>query len=150
MADFSIAGLMTDGFTSLINAFSGAVSKFKADPTTIVELEAATERLKIEAIKLAIQADAATQAAVNQAMQAEAKSEHFLQYSWRPLAAYILYAIVLNNYVVTPYLSKYGLVVLSIPDSLYLMFGAILGVTAWHRGVAQVEETKQKGTNGHG
>ena len=145
-----ISDIFAGGIEGIINSVTNAIRAVKADPTKVVELEAAVEQAKIALISLSVQADAASQAAVNQAMQAESKSEHFLQYSWRPLAAYILYAIVLNNYVVTPYLSKYGLVVLTIPDSLYLMFGAILGVTAWHRGVVQVEETKQKGTNGHG
>lgn len=95
------------------------------------------------------QADSADLAAVNTTMQAEAKSEHWLQWSWRPLNGYTLAIGSLALVLGTLYLAGVAVlgkdltilnaiptVVMAVASALAVP-GAVCGVTAWHRGVAQ-------------
>ena len=116
-------------------AIAKAVGAFKADPTKTVELEA-------DLTKAAMVFSSSVIASVNATMQAESKSEHWLQWSWRPIGAFVFYALIINNYIFYGYLARYGVVKLDIPESVFLAFLAILGVAAWTRGQVQVVEAK--------
>jgi roadblock/LC7 domain-containing protein len=109
------------------SAVAKAVGAFKADPTKLVEFEAA-----IQQATLKFQAD--TIIAVNTTMQAEAKSEHWMQWAWRPTFGFTACAILVNNYILLPYLVHFGVVVINIPSEVWLMIMAVLGVAAWTRG----------------
>ena len=61
-----------------------------------------TEADKINIEKLT--GDNETISLINKSLQTEADSEHFLTYSWRPLAAYSYFLICLVNYAVCPLL----------------------------------------------
>jgi len=95
------------------------------------------------------QADATDVAAVNTTMQSEAKAEHWLQWSWRPLNGYVLALGSLALVLGTIYLCVIAVlgkdlgvlnaiptVVMAVTTALAVP-GAVCGVTAWHRGVAQ-------------
>ena len=125
-----------EGFGS---AIAKAVGAFKADPTKLIELEA-------DLTKAAMQFSSSVIASVNATMQAEAKSEHWMQWSWRPTGAFVFYALIINNFILYPYFAKYGVVHVDIPESVFLAFMALLGVAAWTRGQVQVVEAK----NGNG
>lgn len=79
--------------------------------------------------------------AVNATMQAESKSEHWPQYSWRPFNGFMFGITMFMNYgfphIVNMFhkVSATHLVSGTIPTELFVAWGAILGVTAWHRGV---------------
>jgi len=122
-------------------AIATAVGAFKADPTKVAELEAAITQATI-------QAQASMAASVSAAMVAEAGSEHWLQYSWRPMGAYIFYLLVIHNFVLASYFAHLGLVHLDIPEAVWYTFTALIGVTAYTRVMNQVEQTKAAATNG--
>lgn len=90
-------------------------------------INAAMEQYKteIEAVK-----------AVNETMQAEAKSEHWIQYSWRPFFGFTCIGLIVNNYILVPYSKALGLgvEVLVIPSEIWIMMMAVLGVAAYTRG----------------
>lgn len=140
-----IADLVAGGVQGILDSITKAVATVRGDHTQLPALEAEIEKAKIALLQLSVQADQAAMQAVNTAIANEAKSEHWLQWSWRPLAAYCLYLLLINNYVLVPYFSRFGVQVIIVPETVYMMFGAILGVTAWHRGVAQVEQVKGNG-----
>lgn len=117
-------------------AVKDAVGAFKADPTKVVELEAAVAQA-------AMQFQTSMLVSVNATMQAEAKSEHWLQWSWRPIGAFIFYFLVIHNYVLASYFAKLGLTSLFVPDPVWYAFLALLGVAAYTRGMNQVEQTKK-------
>lgn len=52
---------------------------------------------------------------------AEAKGQSWLQRNWRPLLMVSIVAIIVNNYIVAPYLSLFGLqhLTLNLPQDLY-------------------------------
>ena len=108
-------------------AIQAAVGAFKADPTKVVELEVALQKARMEF-------ESTTLVAVNATMQAEAKSEHWLQWSWRPMFGYTACSILVNNYILLPYLSKFGIVPIEIHSEVWIMIMAVLGVAAYTRG----------------
>lgn len=111
-------------------AIKDAVGAFKADPTKVFELQAAIEQATLKCVGESLNA-------VNATMQAEAKSEHWMQWSWRPTFGYTACAILINNYVLLPYLSKFGIVPIAVQDNVWLMIMAVLGVAAWQRSMTK-------------
>lgn len=125
-------------------------------PENVVKLRELTTKHEEFMVKAAYDAEIAErqverdeQAAVNATMQGEAKSEHWLQWSWRPLNGYslaigslalvlgVLYlagVAVLAKDLAT--LNAIPTVVMAVSAALAVP-GAVCGVTAWHRGVAQ-------------
>jgi Holin of 3TMs, for gene-transfer release len=118
------------------SAVKDAVGAFKADPTKVAELESALNQAVVNA-------QAAMITAVNQSMQAEAKSEHWLQYSWRPLYGYTGILLIIHNFVLASYFAKFGLVALNVPSEIWYLLTAVVGVTAYTRGVNTIEQTKK-------
>lgn len=116
--------------TGLGTAVKEAVGAFKADPTKTMEFEAAIAQATMK-----FQADTLT--AVNATMQAEAKSEHWMQWAWRPTFGFTACAILFNNYILLPYLVKFGAVSIVVPAEVWIMIMAVLGVAAWQRSMTK-------------
>lgn len=118
-----------------VEGLGGAVAKaaaaFKADPTKVLEFET-------EIAKATIQFQQSTIAAVNETMRAEAHSEHWLQWSWRPLFGYTACAVLVNNYILLPYLRPWGVLPIEVPSEVWIMVMAVLGVAAWTRGQEKI------------
>jgi hypothetical protein len=74
---------------------------------------------------------------VNKTMQAEAASEHWPSYSWRPFIGFS-FGLYINSMWLLP-LFKVQPVILS-PDTV-LAIGGILGVASWFRGKMQADPT---------
>lgn len=108
-------------------AIKEAVGAFKADPTKVAELEIAIQKASLEF-------QSTTMVAVNATMQAEAKSEHWMQWSWRPIFGFTGAGILANNYILLPYFSKLGVVPIIVPAEVWMMIAAVLGVAAYVRG----------------
>lgn len=113
--------------TGLGTAIKEAVGAFQADPTKALELDAAIAQAVAKY-------EAETLAAINATMQAESKSEHVMQWAWRPTFGFTACSILVNNYVLLPYLSKFGIVPIAVPSEVWIMIMAVLGVAAWTRG----------------
>jgi hypothetical protein len=111
-------------------AIKDAVSAFKANPEKVLEFE--------KDIEIATQTYAQTVvASINATMQAESKSEHWMQWSWRPTFGFAAAAILINNYILLPYLAQFGAQVIPVPMEVWMMVMAVLGVAAWTRGNVQ-------------
>lgn len=83
-------------------------------------------------------------AAVNATMQAEAKSEHWAQWLWRPMIGFTFSAVIINNYIVMPYFQKY-LQPIVMPERIWEAMLVILGAAAFTRGWQKVEQIKANG-----
>jgi hypothetical protein len=79
--------------------------------------------------------------AVNATMQAEAKSEHWAQWLWRPVIGFTFAAVILNNYILLPYTKLQPIV---IPAEVWTAMLVILGASAATRGWEKVAKA-QKG-----
>lgn len=73
--------------------------------------------------------------AVNQTMQAESKSEHWMQWSWRPANGFMFGITLFAAYVLLPAFDKS----ISIPEWVLIAWASVLGVTSWHRGLHKRE-----------
>lgn len=124
-----------DAAKGAVEGFIGGVGeiigKFKADPTKVIELEQAIAQETIKFQMSVIES-------VNQTMQAEAKSEHWAQWLWRPTFGFTACAVLINNYVLLPYLQPWGVVPIVVPSEVWLMVMAVLGVAAWTRGQEKI------------
>lgn len=108
-----------------------------SDPTTVLALRELESRERVQLAELAaryyeaeLNADARQVEAVNTTMQAEAKSEHWPQWAWRPFNGFMFGCTVFLVYFALPATGK---PVPAVPVEVWIMWGAILGVTAWGR-----------------
>jgi hypothetical protein len=79
---------------------------------------------------------------VNATMREEAKSEHWAQWLWRPVVGFTFSAILVNNFIVLPYVVQAKRI--DIPPDAWLAMLTILGAASAFRGWRQVEEVKKK------
>ncbi len=146
---------------------TGAMTALKNRPELIVQFKESVLnfQLKME------QENSKQIESVNKTMRAEAKSEHWMQWAWRPfngfafgitiILGYIVPALVniwlaAGNYTIevitaAPFLGAEPIVnevarvvpIAKIPEFVLVAWGAILGVTSWTRGTKQTEIAKQ-------
>lgn len=130
---------MTPLIGDLIQSTVGNVVNKLADkylPASMTEKE--KEEFRLKAAELALEeyrAAMAANAEINATMREEAKSEHFLQWSWRPLIGYTFAGVIINNYVFMPYFLSMGLKPIDIPDGIWSAMLVVLGVAAGTRGL---------------
>ncbi len=128
-----ISDVFAGGAEGILKGVKDVVSTFKADPLELAKLEAAMAQAEAK-----LQTD--IQAAVNATMQAEAKSEHWMQWSWRPTFGFTGAAILINNYILLPYFAPLGVVAIAVPMEVWMMLMAVLGVAAWTRGQEKISK----------
>lgn len=116
-------------------AIKDAVSAFKADPTKVIELESSLQLS-------AQQFQSTVVSTINATMQAEAKSEHWMQWAWRPTFGFTAAGVLVNNYILLPYFKTLGIVPIDVPSEVWVMVMAVLGIAAWTRGQEKVAEAK--------
>lgn len=114
-----------------VNGVSNVIGKFKADPTKVIELESGIAQETIKFQTSVIQA-------VNETMRTEAKSEHWAQWLWRPCFGFTACGVLVNNYILLPYLGPFGIKPIEVPSEVWLMVMAVLGVAAWTRGQEKI------------
>ena len=107
-------------------------SLFTGEPTPEKQAE-----IKGKLIELEGQAEAAahqTQQLQAQIIVAEAAGQSWLQRNWRPILMLSIVAIVVNNYILVPYLGLFGvpMTILDLPDKLWNLM--TLGVTGYIAG----------------
>ena len=114
------------------------MAAIEKDPQAAVKLKEIETNAKTEIhrlnVQLAIQRsqqETAQIQAVNATMQAESKSEHWPQYSWRPTNGFAFPIAVIAVYFVLPLLGK---TVPNVPEWVWIGWLSILGVTTYHRG----------------
>lgn len=119
-------------------------------PPTMTEAERAQATLEAQEMVLReVEAERATIASVNETIQAEAKSSNWWTSGWRPYWGFISGTAFLFVCILVCILA-YKAVLGGVPEAmamipqvigafaaLFAIPGAILGVTAWHRGKMQ-------------
>lgn len=108
-------------------AIKDAVSAFKADPTEVAKLQAEVNRLLVEHETKLVES-------VNMTMREEAKSDHWMQWSWRPTFGFSASFVIVNNYGLLPYFEHFGLKPIVIPPEVWAFMTVVLGVAAYTRG----------------
>lgn len=103
-----------------------------------IEAEQATRlrELAVTAESNRLQAETAQLATVNTSIQAETKADHWPTYAWRPFIGFVTGVMVFGCYFVLP-LAR--IPVPSVPESVWIMLGSILGVASFWRGKMQAD-----------
>ena len=81
---------------------------------------------------------------VNATMREESKSDHWIQFSWRPTIGFTFAAVIINNYILLPYFSKIGITPISIPAEMWTAILVILGAAAATRGWKKITRNKER------
>lgn len=126
----------------LSDATPEAIAKAVAtNPDNIIKLRELEVQEKVRLREIAAQqaisfrqADSSDIAAVNATMQAESKSEHWTQFSWRPYNGFMFGTTMFGCYFVLPIMER---PVPDVPFEAWAAWGAILGVASWWRGKAK-------------
>jgi len=109
-----------------------AVKIKQIEATRQVDLQA----LLVQSEANRIAADTSAILAVNQTMQAEANSDHWPTYTWRPFVGFVFGVMFLGVYFVLPLLK---MPVPTVPTEAWFAIGGVLGVASWFRGKAQAD-----------
>lgn len=136
-----VAGLVTEALGLDSGEPDAVVAAIQADPQAMINLKSLEYQhreklagLALDAAKLETESAMTQIKSVNATMQVEAASEHWPQYSWRPFNGFLFGIAVVLIYFILPLNGK---PVPSVPEFIWLGWGAILGVTTWDRGKAK-------------
>jgi hypothetical protein len=131
-------------FSSLLKPISDTVNnvinKIIPDKTLALQLQA-------EITKELISSDEMDIENAVKVIVAEAQGQSALQRNWRPILMLSIVAIIVNNYILAPYLTSFGLhvVTLALPDKLFsLMEIGVGGYVMGRTGEKMLETWKQK------
>lgn len=145
-----IKDILSGGLSGILQGAGDIIAKFKADPTKVVEVEADLAKLKIQAETEAAKIEAQIAEihareleTVNATMRAEAQSEHWMQWSWRPTVGFTFAAILINNYILLPYFKNSGMEVIEVPGEVWGAIMVILGVASAGRSFKGVKIGKK-------
>lgn len=158
----TVANLVVPGSGPLLDGLMRAVTgdgpetpieevaaKIQADPKLYVELQTVAAQKEVQLAEIALkkeQVRAQRLATVNATMQAEGKSEHWPQYSWRPAIGFSVAVAFLESATFVFVLAYRAIVekdpsaIGMIPTLITALTGlfavpmAILGVAVWDRG----------------
>ena len=117
------------GWGEAVKGVTDLVGKFVEDPDKANELETEIKKSLMGIEKQLIQSQTAV-------IVAEAKSQSFIAKNWRPMIMLIFGAIILNNYILFPYIQLFGgtAIKLDLPPAMWELLkigigGYIVGIT---------------------
>ena len=144
-----------------IDSTEDAISVLRDRPDLLVQLK---ESVMAHQIEMARENTKRIES-VNRTMQSEGKSEHWMQWSWRPFNGFLFGLTLFLNYVV-PSIANILLAIMHvtdkvpdglmfidivrtvpigvIPEFVLVSWAAILGVTSWTRGKEKLENKSGK------
>lgn len=119
--------------SNLVNA---VVSRIWPDKTKILEIQGEVQKMIVAG---EFNNELAAIQSINATMQAEAKSEKWPQYSWRPVIGFTFSAILVNNYILLTYLGHWGIKPIDIPGAVWSALLVILGAASAGRSWEKVK-----------
>jgi hypothetical protein len=119
---------------------AGAISALEKDPALALEFQ---QSMMAHTLKMSQEQTRKLQV-VNATMQAESKSEHWPQYSWRPFNGFMFGITMFMNYGFPPIVNMFQpttpLVVGVIPEFVFMTWAGVLGVATYHRGKGKIQD----------
>lgn len=156
-----IAGKLIASALGVDNSPSAIHEAIKSDPDAAVKIAKIEADNKALLQQQVLAAETSRIQSVNQTMQAESKSEHWAQWLWRPYNGFLfgttlfmVYALpsIINTFApvfsppvmhkiveggiekIVPIATWIPIEISHVPEFVFVAWGAVLGVTAWHRG----------------
>jgi len=138
-----VAGFVASKLGVSPEAVTATVSGMLGNPEKVVELQKIEMEYKAHCLALGYKHLAEIEALnasvvmeVNKTMQAEAASEHWATYTWRPFNGYLFGVTIFGCYFILP-LCKITQPV--VPEFIWIAWGSILGVASFFRGKMQAD-----------
>lgn len=149
--------------TALLGPLGGIAAKFVTDklgisettvenvkniltgmsPEKLLELQVADKELEVKLAQMGYDSLAKIEEcnlkaleAVNNTMQAESKSEHWPQYTWRPFIGANFGFYIASLWI----LPAFGRTPVTLSLDMIALIGAILGIASWHRGQEKLRD----------
>jgi Holin of 3TMs, for gene-transfer release len=139
-----ISDIFAGGIQGVLSSVNSVIEEFHLKPEDQALFKQKMAEIQADAMAKAEDSAARALESVNATMRAEAGSTSWLQQDWRPIVGLTFAAMVINNYILLPYLGHYmAIPIVSIPDSLLYAMLSILGVTTTVTGVEKVFKTLQ-------
>jgi hypothetical protein len=134
----------------VVGGISSIIGQFKLSPEKQAEMQKAVmdnaqeiERWAHETEVKVMDNEIRALETVNQTIREEAKSEHWMQWAWRPMIGFTLSGILINNFILLPYCRKFGLLPIEIPSGVWEVMLVVLGISAGTRGYQKIVEAKK-------
>lgn len=139
------AGLATEYIGDKLGVPKATVETIKSTlnglpPEKVVELKEVDYAFQSKMVELGYdsiykleQLNAQVLIEVNKTMQAEANSEHWPSYSWRPFIGFMFGLYIASMFI----LPLFNISPVKLDSDMILAIGGILGVASWFRGKAQ-------------
>lgn len=134
------------GIAALLGPLGSIIEKVIPDPNKAAEIKA---QMQTEMFR----ADSEFYKAAGGIVKAEAAGESWLQRNWRPLTMLAFVTIIVNNYIIAPYVAFFGtlfgadisLPILEIPAGMWGLLQIGIGGYVASRGVEKTVEKIQTG-----
>jgi hypothetical protein len=133
---------------NVIDGIFGTIDKLVLDKDEAAKLKA---EIQLQTMKLDYGAFEAEINARSAIIQAEAKGESWTQRNWRPILMLSIVAIIVNNYLVFPYMDLFGYqaTLLELPDRMWgLMEIGVGGYVLGRSGEKIITQVFKKPTGG--
>ena len=130
------------GWGEAVKGVTDLVGKFVEDPDKANELETEIKKSLMGIEKQLIQSQTAV-------IVAEAKSQSFIAKNWRPMIMLIFGAIILNNYILFPYIQLFGgtAIKLDLPPAMWELLKIGIGGYIVRRTGEKMVDTYAKNRN---
>ena len=130
------------GWGEAVKGVTDLVGKFVEDPDKANELETEIKKSLMGIEKQLIQSQTAV-------IVAEAKSQSFIAKNWRPMIMLIFGAIILNNYILFPYIQLFGgtAIKLDLPPAMWELLKIGIGGYIVGRTGEKMVDTSAKNRN---
>lgn len=116
-------------FKDVVGVVHDILDHFVTDPTKKLEVQSALDQAQIALSEKAMELDAQLADAQQKVIVAEAQGSSWAQRNWRPFTMFAFVAILVNNFILAPYLKSFGLNVplLAIPAEMWALLTVGIG-----------------------
>ena len=129
--------------TALIGPIMAILTRIIPDPEQQAEA-------KSELMNIMVKAQAEEMKAKSQVVIAEAKGESWMQRNWRPVLMFTFIALIINNFILVPYMAAVGLPIapLPLPTEMWTLLtigvGGYIGGRSYEKGVQMKAFSRDK------
>lgn len=129
--------------TALIGPIMAILTRIIPDPKQQAEA-------KGELMNIMVKAQAEEMKAKSAVVIAEAKGESWMQRNWRPVLMFTFIALIINNFILVPYMAAVGLPIspLPLPTEMWTLLtigvGGYIGGRSYEKATKDKQDTKRQ------
>lgn len=125
------------------DAVHGILSSVIADPTKKAELAAQIAQAQLDFTNKAHELDNQFAEMQSRVVIAEAQGSSWMQRNWRPVLMFVFMSILVNNFILAPYVKAFGanVPVLDMPPGMYALLTVCVGGYIGGRTLEKVKDS---------